>query len=78
MMFLIGAVTLFPIFRLSRRLGLLDFIWGMVITQIATAQPFYCILVMGYSNGISKEIDEAAIIDGASFFKSIVLLCFRL
>ena len=69
MMFLIGAVTLFPIFQLCRNLGLLDSIWGMVITQIATAQPFYCILVMGYCNGISKEIDEAATIDGASFFK---------
>ena len=69
MMFLIGAVTLFPIFQLCRKLGLLDSIWGMVITQIATAQPFYCILVMGYCNGISKEIDEAATIDGASFFK---------
>lgn len=69
MMFLIGAVTLFPIFQLCRRLGLLDSIWGMVITQIATAQPFYCILVLGYCNGISKEIDEAARIDGASFFK---------
>lgn len=69
MMFLIGAVTLFPIFQLCRKLGLLDSIWGMVITQIATAQPFYCILVFGYCNGISKEIDEAAIIDGASFFK---------
>jgi len=69
MMFLIGAVTLFPIFQLCRKLGLLDSIWGMVITQIATAQPFYCILGMGYCNGISKEIDEAATIDGASFFK---------
>ena len=69
MMFLIGAVPLFPIFQLCRKLGLLDSIWGMVITQIATAQPFYCILVMGYCNGISKEIDEAATIDGASFFK---------
>ena len=69
MLFLIGAVTLFPIFQLCRKLGLLDSIWGMVITQIATAQPFYCVLVMGYCNGISKEIDEAATIDGASFFK---------
>ena len=69
MMFLIGAVTLFPISQLCRKLGLLDSIWGMVITQFATAQPFYCILVMGYCNGISKEIDEAATIDGASFFK---------
>ncbi len=69
MMFLIGAVTLFPIFQLCRKLGLLDSVWGMVITQVATAQPFFCILVLGYCNGISKEIDEAAIIDGASFFK---------
>ena len=70
MMFLIGAVTLFPIFQLCKTLGLLDSIWGMVITQIATAQPFYCILVIGYCNGISKEIDEAATIDGAGFFRT--------
>ena len=74
MMFLIGAVTLFPIFQLCRKLGLLDSIWGMVITQIATAQPFYCILVMGYCNGISKEIDEAATIDGASFVKVYTMI----
>lgn len=69
MLFLIGAVTLFPIFMLCKQLGLLDSISGMVITQIAISQPFYCILIMGYCNGISKEIDEAATIDGAGFFR---------
>ncbi len=70
MLFMLGAVTLFPIFLLCRNLGLLDSIWGMIIAQVASAQPFFCILIMGYCNGISKEMDEAARMDGASFFKT--------
>lgn len=69
MLFLSGVVTLYPIFMLSRNLGLLNSVWGMVIAQVASAQPFYSIIIMGYCNGITKEIDEAATIDGASFFK---------
>lgn len=76
MMFLIGAVTIFPIFLLAKRLGLLDSIWGMVIAQVASVQALYCILVMGYCDGISKEIDESAYMDGASFFRIYVSILF--
>ena len=68
MLFLIGAVTLYPIFLLCNKLGLLNSIWGMVIAQIATLQPFYSILIMGYCDGIPKQIDESARIDGAGVF----------
>ncbi|MDF2921853.1 MAG: binding-protein-dependent transport system inner rane component [Paenibacillaceae bacterium] len=69
MLFMLGAVTLFPIFLICKELGLLNSLWGMVIAQVASAQPFFCILIMGYCEGITKEIDECARIDGASFFK---------
>lgn len=68
MLFLIGAVTLYPIFLLCNKLGLLNSIWGMVIAQVATLQPFYSILIMGYCDGIPKQIDESARIDGAGTF----------
>ncbi len=69
MLFLLEAVTLYPIFLLCKNLGLLNSVWGMIITQVAAGQPLYAIIVMGYCNGISKQIDEAARIDGASFFR---------
>lgn len=74
MIFLLGAVTIYPIFDLSRRLGLLNSIWGMTIAQLAASQALYVILVMGYCDGISRTIDEAALIDGASFFQTFYLI----
>ncbi|MGI5173973.1 carbohydrate ABC transporter permease [Treponema sp. OMZ 840] len=69
MLFLIGAVTLYPIFLLCNKMGLLNSIWGMVIAEVATLQPFYSILIMGYCDGIPKQIDESARIDGAGTFR---------
>lgn len=76
MIFLLGAVTIYPIFELSRHLGLLNSIWGMTIAQLAASQALFVILVMGYCDGISKTIDEAALIDGASFFQTFYLIIF--
>jgi len=70
MMFLIGAVTIYPLFILGKNLGLLNSIWGLVIVQVASGQPIYCMLVMGYCNGITKEIDESAKLDGATDFQT--------
>ena len=69
-LFVTGAITLFPTFLMARDLKLLNSLNGLIIVQIANAQAMYSILMMGYINGISKEIDEAATIDGCSFFKT--------
>lgn len=68
-LFISGAMTLFPIFKICRDLKLLNSVWGLIIAEIAVAQPFCCLIVMSYINGISKEIDEAAKIDGCNFFR---------
>lgn len=68
-LFVSGAITLFPIFQLCTKMNLTSSLWGMTIAQIAISQPVYCILVLGFVDGISKEIDEAAKIDGCSFFR---------
>ena len=68
-LFVTGAITLFPIFRLCNMMGMTSNLWGMTLAQIAVSQPVYCILVLGFVDGISREIDEAAKIDGCSFFR---------
>lgn len=74
--FLMGAVTIYPIFNLCKKLGMLNSMWGMIIAQVAGGQALYSVVVMGYCSGISKEIDEAAQIDGASFFKTFTHIIF--
>ena len=69
-LFVSGAITLFPIFKLCNALGLTSSLWGLVIAQVAISQPVYCMLTLGYINGIPREIDEAAKIDGCSFFRT--------
>lgn len=45
-------------------LGLFDSLWGLVFIYTAMTLPFGMFILTGYVNMISKELDEAAIIDG--------------
>lgn len=68
-LFVTGAITLFPIFRLCNKLGWTSSLFGLTLVQIALCQPVYSILVLNYVDGIPREIDEAAMIDGCGFFR---------
>ena len=68
-LFLTGATTLFPVVIICKYLGLLNSILGMIVVQIAWSQPIYAILAMGYCSGISKSIDESAMLDGCNSFQ---------
>lgn len=62
-----GSVTLFPIVQLTAKIGLNN-LWGVSIVQICTSGASNLFLTMGYMKTISREIDDAAKIDGCSFF----------
>lgn len=68
-MFIPGVVLIFPIFQMCQTLGLMGNIWSIIITQVSSGLPFLVILMHSYMVGISKEIDEAAEIDGCGFFR---------
>lgn len=75
-MFIPSVVLIFPIFKMCQSLKLMGNIWSIIITQTASGLPFLVILMQSYMVSISKEIDEAAQIDGCSFFRlfySIIL-----
>lgn len=71
-------ITLIPIFKLSKSLGLYDTIWALIGPYVAFGIPISVFILVGFMKGIPKEIEEAAAIDGCSktkmFFKMILPL----
>jgi raffinose/stachyose/melibiose transport system permease protein len=67
LMFLPGGYTIIPTFELVQRLGLLNTLWAILAVQTAGALIFNALLFVGYFGTIGKEIEEAALVDGASY-----------
>ncbi len=66
----IPAVTLLiPFFILMVSLKLYNTRWGLIVAYTSFALPYAIIMMLGYFNGISTELDEAARIDGAGDFR---------
>ena len=54
-----------PIFKLFAPLGLTNSLTGLVIVYTAYNVPFATFLMQSFFDGIPKELEEAAMIDGA-------------
>lgn len=72
---MILLISMFPTFlnmtayfTLYLDLGILDQPLALVFIYVAAAIPYNVWLMKGYLDGISKEIDEAAYIDGCGYF----------
>lgn len=71
-----GVVMTIPLYILLGKLGLLNSIVGLVLVYSVSALPFCVWNLKGYFDTIPKELEEAAIVDGASrirIFVTIVL-----
>lgn len=69
----VGMVAIYVILY---RFGGLDTLWGLVLVYVAGNIPYNTWLVKNYMDTVSKNLDEAARIDGAGHFKiytSIIL-----
>lgn len=61
-----GRLALVPQFILVRNLGLLDHRTALVLIYTAGAMPFSIFILTNYLQTIPHEIEESAVIDGAS------------
>ncbi|WP_107677436.1 carbohydrate ABC transporter permease [Agrobacterium sp. LAD9] len=57
-----------PIFKMLSPLGLTNSLTGLVIVYAAFNVPFATFLMQSFFDGIPKDLEEAAMIDGASRF----------
>jgi multiple sugar transport system permease protein len=70
--YLVPETLLFiPLFQILGGLGLYNNIWGMVLVYPTLTVPFCTWIMIGYFSSIPKELDEAALIDGANHFQML-------
>jgi multiple sugar transport system permease protein len=70
--YLVPASLLFlPLFQIVGFLGLINNVWCLVILYPTLAVPFCTWIMIGYFSSIPKELDEAALIDGAGYLQML-------
>lgn len=83
--FMLGVIipirlTLAPLFVVVRELGLLDTLAAVILVQSASMMPVAVFILVSFMRGISKELEEAARMDGAlpiRIYWSIILPLMR-
>lgn len=66
----VGSVTLRPLFELAIKVRMNASLWSVVFIISGTGQATFIFLSRGFVNSIPKELDEAAKIDGCTFFQT--------
>lgn len=73
-LFMVGLMipihsSLIPLFSMFLNVNLIDNPWSIVLTYTAYNLPITMMILLGFYYTIPKEIEEAAIIDGASLHR---------
>jgi len=61
-----ATMLMLPLYVIMRHLGLLDSFAGLAIAYTATALPFCVWTMRGYYDTVPVEIEQAALVDGAT------------
>jgi multiple sugar transport system permease protein len=62
-----GQILIVPLFTQMQAFGLVDTYWGIILPQLAS--PIAVFIFKQYFDGIPHELEEAAVMDGASLFR---------
>ena len=69
-------VLVIPLFAIYMKIHLVNTLHGLTISYLAFNLPFLIWILMGFFEGIPRELEEAALIDGATRFKAFVKIIF--
>jgi raffinose/stachyose/melibiose transport system permease protein len=69
-LFVPTGYTIIPVVKVSMQLGLIDSLAGMILALSGSAYVSAILLYYGYFRKIPRELEEAALVDGASFVRT--------
>ncbi len=70
----VGSVSLRPLFELAVLLKVNKTLWSVIFISAGTGQATYIFLAKGFVDSLPRELDEAAKIDGCTFFQTYHLI----
>lgn len=68
--FLPEGYTIIPIFDLLHRMHLSTSLWGIILAESGGAHIIMVLLFAGFFGQLPKELEEAALVDGAGFLRT--------
>lgn len=74
----LGSLTLYPTFVIAKAFGINKSLWGVIIIRVFGLNVTNLFITRSYIRSISREIDEAAKVDGCSFFSIYMRVIFPL
>lgn len=63
-----------PLYFIFTKLGLIDSLWGLIISHTTISLPLGVWLLWGFFKAMPFELEEAAMVDGASRIKAFFLV----
>ncbi len=67
-----GVAAAIPLYLMLDALGLIDTLGGLVLVYATSAVPFAIFQLRGAFDGIPRDLEEAAMVDGASQFGAFI------
>ena len=65
------SLLFIPMFQIVGALGLMNNTWCLLLLYPTLSVPFCTWIMIGYFSSIPKELDEAALIDGATYMQML-------
>jgi multiple sugar transport system permease protein len=65
----LGSLTLYPLLMIARVVNLNRSLWGVIVIRVFAVNTTNVFIARGFVESIPREIDEAAKVDGCSFFR---------
>jgi len=69
-----AVIMLVPYFYIMKCYGLIDTYFALILAYVSINIPFQTWMMKGYFDSISFSIDEAALVDGASWIQAFLLV----
>ncbi|MBE6821931.1 MAG: carbohydrate ABC transporter permease [Ruminococcaceae bacterium] len=66
--------ALLPLFVVLRNLKMINSYWALIIPYVGFGIPIAVLIFTSFFNGIPKELEEAAVIDGCGIYKAYFLI----
>lgn len=74
----LGSLTLYPTYMIAKFFHINTSLWGVIIIRVFGLNVTNLFITRSYIRTLSKEIDEAAKVDGCSFFSIFTRIIFPL